>query len=118
MTLVRITTRVYAINPNRPTPQARRGAVKVWSSHVERLMTSALAAAVGPRSPVPAIAELHVRLSADGAHTELLRPTGSSATDAACLAAAQGVQAWPPPPPPISDAEFVLQIEFTKGEAV
>lgn len=111
-----VTARVYAMRSHRPTPQARRGAVKIWSNHVEHMLTSTLSAALDPPSAFPGLAELHVRLSDDGAVAELVRTTGSTATDAACLAAAQLPQTWPPPPPPITDAEFVVQIEFVPGE--
>jgi hypothetical protein len=112
MNALAITARIYAISPNRPTPQARRGAVKVWSSHVEQSLASTLSAALGPKAPPPGLAELRIRLGADGALAELVRPTGSAATDSACLAAAKNPQSWPPPPSLLADAEFVVQIEF------
>ena len=112
MTPVSITTRVYAMRPNRPTPQPRRGAVKLWSGRVERLMTSSLTASLAPGTAPHGMAELLVRLSADRVRAELVRPTGWAAADAACLAAAQDPMAWPPPPPQIEEAEFVLQFEF------
>ena len=111
-----VTTRVYAMRSHRPTPQARRGAVKIWSNHVEHMLTSNLSASLAREPAVPGLAELHVRLSDAGAVAELVRATGSTVTDAACLAAARHPLTWPPPPPPISDAEFVVQIEFVPGE--
>ena len=112
MTPAAITTRVYALRPDRPTPRARRGAVKVWSSHVERLMTSSLSASLTPGPVAHGVAELLVRLSDQKVTAELVRPTGRAATDAACLAAAQDPQAWPTPPRQIETSEFVVQFEF------
>ena len=111
-----LTARVYAMHSHRPHPQARRGAVKVWSNHVERLLTSTLSESLDHPSAFQGLAELRVRLSPDGAVAELVRATGSTVTDAACLAAARHPRTWPPPPPPITDAEFVVQIEFAPGE--
>lgn len=116
MSALSITARIFAMSPNRPTPKARRGAVKVWSNHVERQMTSTLSAALSPTAPASGLAELHVRLGVDGARAELVRPTGFAATDGACLAAANDPQTWPPPPPQLADSEFVVQIEFVNGE--
>jgi len=112
MTSVSITTRVYAMTPDRATPQARRGAVKIWSHQVEKALTSTLSKALGALAPTPGLTEVHVRLGEDGATAQLMRPTGSAPVDAACLAAAQDREVWPAPPPPIEAAEFVVQFEF------
>lgn len=111
MSALAIVARIYAMAPDRPTPKARRGAIKIWSNHVERRLTSKLSDALGPSSS-PGFAELHVRLGADGALAELVRPTGFAATDGVCLAVANDPQTWPAPPPQLADTEFVVQIEF------
>ena len=111
-----LTARVYAMVFPRPTPQARRGAVKVWSAEVERRLISGMRARLGAHRPAPGLAELHVRLDMDGVRAQPVRTLGSDAADDACLAAAQDPQAWPPPPPQIEEAEFVVQFEFTPEE--
>lgn len=112
-----LTARVYAMVSHRPTPQARRGAVKLWSAEVERRLISILHARLGADRPSPGLAELHVRLDADGVRAKSVRAAGSAEADAACLSAAQDPQAWPPPPPQIEEAEFVVQFEFRPEES-
>lgn len=112
MTTAKLTVRVFALHPDRPTPAARRGAVKVWSGEAERRLVDGLRARLADALPAAGLAELRVRCEGDVLQAEPVRKAGSADVDAACLAVANDPHVWPPRPEPITQAEFVVQFEF------
>jgi len=114
MTRLQLTVRLFAFTDRSGFAVPRRGAVKVWSAAVERLVIQHLTPSLLAAGPRPGLAEIRLDLTADGrpAAARIETSSGEAATDGALTSGLVSGLRLPALPPSVRDASFLLLVEF------
>jgi hypothetical protein len=110
---LQLTVRLFAFTDRSGFAVPRRGAVKVWSAAVERMVVQRLAPVLtGPKAR-PGLAEIRLDLSPDGQLAAADVETGSGAfgPDTVLTSGLMSGSRFPALPAAVRDADFLLLVE-------
>ena len=118
MSGLHLTVRVFAFTDRSGFAVPRRGAVKVWSAAVERLVIQHLSPSLDAAGARPGLAEIRLDLSPDGkpAAARVETTSGAEGTDAALIAGLMSGLRVPALPPAVQAASFLLLVEMSSAQ--
>ena len=117
MSGLHLTVRVFAFTDRSGFAVPRRGAVKVWSAAVERLVVQHLSPVLDVAGTRPGLAEIRLDLSPDGqlAAARVETTSGAEGTDAALTAGLMSGLRVPALPTAVTAASFLLLVEMSSA---